>query len=66
MNEMITTPEAAHHLNLSMERIRQLISEGKLPGSRKIGRDWLIPLKEIKNVKVYNKSGRPKKILGKS
>ena len=65
MSTMITTTRASKLLGVSVGRIRQLIYEGKLDAVM-IGRDWLINLEEIKNVKIYGKSGRPKKILEES
>ena len=58
---VIGTQEAAEKLGLSVERVRQLIQEGKI-SAQKVGRDWIIPEQELDNVKVYGKAGRPKKL----
>lgn len=58
--KVIGTVEAAERLELSVERVRQLIQEGKI-SAQKVGRDWIIPEQELDNVKVYGKSGRPRK-----
>ena len=62
MNVM-TTNQVAQFLGISVRRVRQLIECGKLKAT-KYGRDWMIPLEEMNNVKVYGKVGRPKKRLG--
>lgn len=38
-----STAEASQLLRLSTARVRQLASADRLPGSRKIGREWWIP-----------------------
>lgn len=38
---MLDVPTAAARLRVSQQRIRQLLSEGKLDGT-KVGRDWLV------------------------
>ncbi len=37
-----------------------MISEGTLPAN-KVGRDFIILEKDLENVKIYGKPGRPKK-----
>ena len=59
--DVITTQEAANRLGISVIRVRQLIWEGKLYAT-KFGRDWMIPIKELDDVKIYGKPGRPKKV----
>jgi excisionase family DNA binding protein len=41
MTDYITTAEAAQRLGLSVPRVKQLITSGRLHAT-KIGRDWLI------------------------
>jgi excisionase family DNA binding protein len=38
---MVSVPEAAEALNVSQQRVRQLLEGGKLTGT-KVGRDWLV------------------------
>jgi len=57
--DVMTTTQAAQFLGVSVRRVRQLIECEKL-SAQKYGRDWLIPTKELNNVKVYGKAGRPK------
>ncbi|HXF67427.1 MAG TPA: helix-turn-helix domain-containing protein [Burkholderiales bacterium] len=38
-----TVAEAAAVLGVTPGRVRQLLSEGRIIGARKHGRDWLIP-----------------------
>lgn len=56
----MTTTQAAQFLGISVRRVRQLIECGKLK-AEKYGRDWMIPMEEMNNVKVYGKPGRPRK-----
>ncbi len=55
---MITTSQAAIELKISPRRIRQLIQIGKI-AAWKVGRDWIIDITSLKEVKVYGKPGRP-------
>lgn len=43
MTDYLTTTEYAHRLGINPSRVRQLLAEGRIPGARKHGRDWLIP-----------------------
>ena len=56
---LLTTKQAAEKLGISMPRIHQLISEGRLP-AEKIGRDYLIQEGDLKMVEE-RKTGRPPK-----
>jgi excisionase family DNA binding protein len=58
--KLMNTAEAAESLGVSVRRVRQLISEGKLVAHR-VGRDYAIEDKALKSVKVYGKAGRPSK-----
>lgn len=62
--ELLSTSEAAEKLGVTAIRVRQLIQEGKI-SAKKLGRDYVIEEKELKNVKTYGKAGRPKKEVGK-
>lgn len=41
--DMITTKEAAAIIGYLPRSVKTLCQRGKLPGARKVGRDWLIP-----------------------
>ena len=41
--EWVTVNEAAELLGVSRGRVRQLLSENRVKGVRRMGRDWLIP-----------------------
>lgn len=43
MDELITVPEAASRLGVSRQWVLKLCNDGRIPGARKRGRDWLIP-----------------------
>ena len=62
MDEKVTTGIAAKILNVTPARIRQLISQNRLK-SKKIGRDHLLSLGDIKNfaIREQKKAGRPQK-----
>lgn len=53
----LTTRQAAEKLGISIPRIHQLITEGRLP-AEKIGRDYLIQEDDLKLVED-RKPGRP-------
>lgn len=56
---LLTTVEVAERLGVSPRRVRELITDGRLPAEKK-GRDYLI--KEFDLAKVQNrKPGRPQK-----
>lgn len=56
---MITTNEAASLLGVTVQRIHQFISEGRLP-AQKLGRDYIINDEDLKLV-GGRKPGRPPK-----
>jgi len=41
--QLLSSAEAARILGVSPMRVRQLLSQGRIKGARKIGRDWVIP-----------------------
>ena len=56
---LLTTVEAAERLHVSQRRVRQFITEGRLPAEKK-GRDYLINERDL--IKVEDrKTGRPPK-----
>lgn len=57
---MLNTKEASEKLNVSLRRVQQMITEGTLPAN-KVGRDYVILEKDLKNIVTYGKPGRPKK-----
>ena len=63
MNDLIGTKEAAQKLGVSLRRVQQLIEVGTLPAQR-IGRDYLIQEKNLNNVTIHGKPGRPPKSSG--
>lgn len=44
---LLTTAQAAEVLSLSVRRVKQLCTDGRFPGARKLGRDWLIPAGDV-------------------
>lgn len=59
MANTLTTQEAAERLGISPIRVRQLITDGRLP-ARKFGRDYMIDESDLQLVED-RKPGRPPK-----
>ena len=59
--KLLTTPEAAQRLGITLARVQQLIWKGRLP-ARKIGRDYVINEDDLKLV-ADRKPGRPAKTV---
>jgi excisionase family DNA binding protein len=58
--KLLNTTEAAQKLGVSVRRVRQLISEGKIL-AHNLGRDYAIEESALIQVKTYGKAGRPSK-----
>lgn len=56
---LLTTRQAAERLGISIPRVHQLISEGRLP-AEKVGRDYVIREEDLRHVEG-RKVGRPPK-----
>jgi excisionase family DNA binding protein len=50
-HRMLSVPAAAEQLGVSEQRIRQLLSAGKLIGT-KVGRDWLVSAASVRHRKA--------------
>jgi excisionase family DNA binding protein len=57
----LTTKQVAEKLGVSEGRVRQLVSEGRLP-SVKVGHTNLVRESDIELVKVRKRTGRPPKV----
>ncbi len=57
--KLLTTPEVAERLGITLARVQQLIWKGRLP-AQKIGRDYVINEDDLKLV-ADRKPGRPTK-----
>jgi excisionase family DNA binding protein len=56
---LLTVPEAADRLGLSMAMVRRYCAQGKLP-AQKMGRDWAIPRRDIERFAATPRhNGRP-------
>jgi excisionase family DNA binding protein len=60
---MLTTPEVAERLGVTVRRVQALIKDGRLP-SQQFGRDHLIKESDLKLVE-NRKPGRPPKQASK-
>ena len=56
---LITTPEAAERLGVTVTRVQQMIVAGRLP-AEKMGRDYFIKEEDLKLI-ADRKPGRPPK-----
>lgn len=54
---LLTTPEVAQRLGVTVTRVQQLIAKGRLP-AEKLGRDYVIREEDLKLVE-NRRSGRP-------
>jgi excisionase family DNA binding protein len=55
--ELLTTPEVAKRLGVTVARVQRLIWDGRLP-AQKIGRDYVVRKEDLKLV-ADRKPGRP-------
>lgn len=58
--KFVTTSKASEILGISNRRVRQLIHKDKLR-AWKLGRDWVIDISSLAEVKIYGHPGRPKR-----
>ena len=47
--DYVSGKEASHLLSVNESRIRQILGEGRLPGSFKFADTWLIPREAVEN-----------------
>jgi excisionase family DNA binding protein len=57
---LLTVKEASIKLGVSARRVHQLIDEKKLE-AQKVGSYYVIQEKDLSQVKIYGKPGRPSK-----
>ena len=56
---ILTTPQAAARLGVTVRRVEKFITDGRLP-ARKVGRDWLIDEKDLSTFAAKERrNGRP-------
>ncbi len=61
MTEIITTPQAAQRLGVTVDWINKLIRAGHLK-ARRIGRDWLVDAESVARYQANRRGpGRPRK-----
>ena len=58
--KLMSAKDAAEKLGVSDRRIRAMIKEGKIKAVN-VGGGYVIEEKELANVKIHGKAGRPKK-----
>lgn len=57
----LTSAEAAEVMNKSENLVAQMCQRGKIPGVRKFGKSWLIPLESAKSYTPDRRGPKPKK-----
>jgi excisionase family DNA binding protein len=45
--DFVTVEDAALRAGVSRQRVRLLCKQGRLPGARRFGRDWLVPVQGL-------------------
>ena len=58
--DLLSVAQAADYLEISRQRIHQLLKQSRLTGAYKIGDFWVIPFEAVVNFEPLD-SGRPKK-----
>ena len=43
MGKMIGTAAAAKKLGVNLQRVRTLLTQRRIPGARRLGRQWFVP-----------------------
>jgi excisionase family DNA binding protein len=57
----VNVPKAADMLGYGQQHVRRLAEDGKLPGAKKFGRDYLIPLAALQGYVHPKPRGRPRR-----
>jgi excisionase family DNA binding protein len=58
--EGVNSKQAAEHIGCHSSTVIRMAKEGRLPGARKIGRDWSIPALAVRRISGYCASaGKP-------
>jgi excisionase family DNA binding protein len=57
----LTTEQVAQRLGLSQGRIEVLAREGRFPNARKLGRDWVIPARDVEEFAKIERRPDPRK-----
>ena len=57
-DKYLTIKEVAEKWEITPRRVQRLCADGKLPGAKKFGRDWAIPMNIDKPVDGRIKTGR--------
>jgi predicted nucleotidyltransferase len=58
MRTLVSSSEYARRKGISSQRVRQLLKEGRVPGARKIGRNWIVPLEAVDGRSSPQPAGR--------
>jgi predicted nucleotidyltransferase len=58
MSTLVSSSEYARRKGISSQRVRQLLKAGRVPGARKIGRNWIVPLEAVAERSSPQPAGR--------
>jgi excisionase family DNA binding protein len=59
-SKQLTVQQTALRLGVTLKYVRDLLYESKLPGAKKVGRQWLIPAAAIEGrLKARQAQGQP-------
>lgn len=59
--EYLTATEAAQRWGVSQRWVHRLCEDGRVEGTRRFGRNWMIPADAEKPADLRSKDGKPKK-----
>jgi hypothetical protein len=60
MDDLLTAADTAARLQVSLRWVQTLCKSARVPGARKVGRDWLIPAAVLPHIPRQPR-GRPRK-----
>jgi excisionase family DNA binding protein len=66
VDELLTVAEAAARAGVTAQRVRLLCKQGRIPGARRFGRDWLIPVQGVDHWLTLDRDRRRKEARDKT
>ena len=60
--DLLSVAQAADYLEISRQRVHELIGQDRIEGAYKVGKFWVIPFEALDNIKPgITVTGRPSK-----
>lgn len=56
-DKLLSTGDVARRLGITRRQVQRLAKGGRLPNARKLGRDWLIPERDVVELQKARASG---------